>query len=459
MRRRRSRPNPRAGAAGGLILALIVGLATQGVAQDEIDDLRDERENNRRDAAAVAAELDELSAEDAELAEALAALDAHIELQEVKVAASLEAIAAAEEEAAEARRRAADIGDEIELVRERLRRSAVEAFVGPGDRGLAELDAADLLASTVRESLREQVIGNEYDLVDELRTKEAEQAEAERLAEELIVAVQAERADLEDRLAELADARAEAEELRAQVDLRVAEWRAIGAEIEAADAAITLEIRQLEAEAQRIAQEEEARRLAQEEADRRAAEEAAAAAAAAEQEAAEASTEVEETTEAEESTEDSPAASDEVETDPDAADPDEDLPVAAGDFVFSHRPVPGAMTSPFGDRVHPIFGTVRAHKGIDFHGDHGEAIVAGAGGVVLSAGWRNGYGNTVVLSHGNGFTSLYAHMTEVAVSAGDSVAGGDTIGSVGSTGWSTGPHLHLEVRVDGIAVDPGPYLP
>ncbi len=418
-----------------LVLAATLALGSSSVAQGEIDDLRDERESNRRDAAQVAAELDALSAEDAELAEALMALDAHIVLQEQKVAASLEAIAAAEEEAAEARHRAAAIGDEIGVVRERLRRSAVEAFVGPGDGGLAELDADDLVASAVRESLREQIIGNEYDLVDELRSKEAEQAHAERVAEELVAVVETERVDLEERLAELDEARREAEELRAQVEVRVAKWRAVGAEIEAADAAIALEIRQLEAEAQRRAQEEEARRMAEEEAARRAAEEAAIAEAEAEE------TDNEETDDA------------------DAQDADGPEPPAAGEFVFSHRPVPGVITSPFGDRVHPIFGTVRAHKGIDFDGDRGEPIIAGADGVVLAAGWRNGYGNTVVLSHGNGFTTLYAHMTDVGVSAGQSVSGGETLGTVGSTGWSTGPHLHLEVRVDGIAVDPGPYLP
>jgi murein DD-endopeptidase MepM/ murein hydrolase activator NlpD len=420
----------------GLSLALILSVATNSQAQDQIEDLRDEREDNRRDAAQVAAELDELSAEDAELAEALAAIDAHIELQEGKVTASLEAIAAAEEEAAEARRRAANIGDEIDGVRERLRRSAVEAFVGPGDRGLAELDAGDLLAAAVRESLREQVIGNEYDLVDELRTKEAEQAEAERVAEDLVAAVEAERVDLEARLAELDEARRDAEALRAQVEIRVAEWQAVGAEIETADRQITLEIQRLEAEAQRKAAEEEARRRAEEEAARRIAEEAAAEDAA--------------TGEAE----DEPAAAEES----DQAS-DSDTPVLAGEFLLTHRPVSGVVTSPYGDRVHPIFGTVRAHKGIDFDGDRGDAIVAGADGVVLAAGWRNGYGNTVVLSHGNGFTTLYAHMTEVAVIPGESVVGGEQIGSVGSTGWSTGPHLHLELRVAGIAVDPAPYLP
>jgi murein DD-endopeptidase MepM/ murein hydrolase activator NlpD len=407
-------------AAVGMSFALLVSAATTGQAQDQIEDLRGEREDNRRDAALVAAELDGLSAEDAELVEALAVIDSHIELQEAKVAASLEAIAAAEEEVIQARRLAADIGEEIDGVRDRLRRSAVEAFVGTGDRGLAELDVGDLLASATRKSLREQVIGNEYDLVDELRTKEAEQAEAERVAQDLVADVEAERTALEDRLAELDNAKRDAEILRDQVDVRVAEWLAVGAVIEAADREITLEIQRLEAE-------EEARRLAEEEAARRAAEEAARAEAEAN----------------------------------DAADNDtgSDEPGVPGSFALTHRPVPGVMTSPFGNRVHPIFGIVRAHAGIDFDGDLGEDIIAGADGIVLSAGWRNGYGNTVVLSHGNGFTTLYAHMTEVGVIVGDSVSGGDRIGFVGSTGWSTGPHLHLEVRVEGIAVDPGPYLP
>jgi murein DD-endopeptidase MepM/ murein hydrolase activator NlpD len=416
--------NVRFVAAVAMSFSLLVGTATSGQAQDQIEDLRGERENNRRDAAQVAAELDELSAEDAELALALAAIDAHIALQEAKVDASLEAIAAAEEEAAQARRRAADIGEEIEGVRDRLRRSAIAAFVGPGDRGFAQLDAGDLLASSTRKSLREQVIGNEYDLVDELRTKEAQQAEAERVAKDLVAAVEAERVGLQDRLAELDNAKRDAEMLRDQVEERVAEWLAVGSEIEAADREITLEIQRLQAEAQRIAAEEEARRLAEEEAARLAAEEA--------------------DTGTDEGTDD---------------DTGSDEPGVPGSFALTHRPVPGVITSPFGNRVHPIFGIVRAHNGTDFDGDLGEDIIAGADGIVLSAGWRNGYGNTVVLSHGNGFTTLYAHMTEVGVIAGDSVSGGDRVGFVGSTGWSTGPHLHLEVRVEGIAVDPGPYLP
>jgi len=77
---------------------------------------------------------------------------------------------------------------------------------------------------------------------------------------------------------------------------------------------------------------------------------------------------------------------------------------------------------------------------------------------VLSSGWMNGYGNTVVISHGGGVTTLYAHQSQLLVSAGDAVVGGQTIGKLGSTGWSTGPHLHFEVRINGTATNPAPFL-
>jgi murein DD-endopeptidase MepM/ murein hydrolase activator NlpD len=88
----------------------------------------------------------------------------------------------------------------------------------------------------------------------------------------------------------------------------------------------------------------------------------------------------------------------------------------------------------------------------------GDAISAAAGGRVILAGWFGGYGNCVVVDHGGGVSTLYAHQTSVAVSYGDSVSAGDTVGYVGSTGLSTGPHLHFEVRVDGNPVDPSGYL-
>ncbi len=122
------------------------------------------------------------------------------------------------------------------------------------------------------------------------------------------------------------------------------------------------------------------------------------------------------------------------------------------------RPVPGAITSGFGERVHPVLGTVRMHAGVDMHADYGSPIAAAAAGEVVWAGWRDGYGNTVIIDHGNRFATLYAHQSVVRVSVGQTVEAGQVVGEVGSTGLSTGPHLHFEVRVLGTPVDPAPYL-
>lgn len=396
------------------------------VAQDSVDNLREAREDARRDAAEAAAAIDALAAEDAELVEALAVIDDHIALQEDKVRAATVAIRAAEDAAAVADERADQLDDQIAAIRIRLRERAVEAYIGSEAAARDELDTANLLESTIRRSLIDQIIGDEYELVDQLRTAVAEQEAAEAEAQAALDAAEAERRDLNDRLADLEATLKEAEELRAEVRGRVAQWQTISDEIEAADQEIADEIRRLEEQARRAAEEQarqeaEARRVAEEEA-RRAAEDAAAA-----------------------------------ETEDEADDePDDELPT--GDFSISHRPVSGIITSPFGERVHPIFGTVRNHYGTDFNGSTGDPIVAASGGVVLSSGWRTGYGNTVVVSHGEGFTTLYAHMSDMNVSAGDQVAGGDLIGWVGNTGWSTGSHLHFEVRLDGVALDPALYL-
>ncbi len=122
------------------------------------------------------------------------------------------------------------------------------------------------------------------------------------------------------------------------------------------------------------------------------------------------------------------------------------------------RPVPGPITSYFGNRVHPIYGTVRFHAGLDFGSGYGTPIAAAGTGVVIAAGWQGGYGNTVVIDHGGGIATLYGHQSSLAVGVGQTVTAGQTIGYVGSTGASTGAHLHWEVRVNGVPVDPLGYL-
>ena len=121
-------------------------------------------------------------------------------------------------------------------------------------------------------------------------------------------------------------------------------------------------------------------------------------------------------------------------------------------------PVAGAITSGFGSRLHPLFETVRMHNGVDFSAPTGTPVKAADAATVAVAGTRGGYGTTVILDHNNGLATLYAHLSRLAVREGATVTRGQVIGYVGSTGYSTGPHLHFEVRVNGNPVDPMRYL-
>lgn len=112
------------------------------------------------------------------------------------------------------------------------------------------------------------------------------------------------------------------------------------------------------------------------------------------------------------------------------------------------------ISSGFGLRTHPVLGTSRGHSGVDLPAAYGSPIRATSDGVVGSAGWRGGYGLAIEVDHGKGVASRYAHMSRLAVSSGQTVKRGDVIGYVGSTGLSTGPHLHYEIRVNGAAVNP-----
>ncbi|MDR7866365.1 MAG: peptidoglycan DD-metalloendopeptidase family protein [Sporomusaceae bacterium] len=122
-------------------------------------------------------------------------------------------------------------------------------------------------------------------------------------------------------------------------------------------------------------------------------------------------------------------------------------------------PASGPITSPYGWRTHPIFGTQRYHSGIDIGADYGEPIRAADGGVVIYADWMGGYGKAVIVDHGAGISTLYAHSSELLVGEGQRVYKGQVVARIGSTGYSTGPHLHFEVRQNGSPVNPLGYLP
>ncbi len=125
-----------------------------------------------------------------------------------------------------------------------------------------------------------------------------------------------------------------------------------------------------------------------------------------------------------------------------------------GGTALTVLPVHARRTSPFGHRPDPIDGSMDFHTGLDLGAPAGAAVHAAGGGRVLRAEMVSGYGNMVVIDHGNGLETRYAHLQGFSVHAGDVVAPGDVVGQVGATGRVTGPHLHFEVRRDGQPVDP-----
>ena len=385
-------------------------MATAALAQDDdrIEDLRQQREQLARDAADVASQVDALVADDEALIAALQELDDYVELQHTRIEAAEAAIAAAEAEAAAARAEAEWFVDEIENIRERLRQRAIQAYVQP-PVDFVEQFSSSLNESAVRLFLLDLAIGNELEITDELRTAEAQLEVVRQRALDRAADADEERQAQQQRLADLEDARAAAMELRLEIQSRIDEWDLVSAEIDQADEEMAQEINSIEEE---IRRREEERRRQEEEARRRAIEE--------ERRRHEAEN---------------------------------------GPFELVAWPADGKKTSGFGPRVHPIFGTVRQHNGIDLDGDTGDRVRAARSGEVILAGQRGGFGNTIVIYHGLGYSTLYGHLSRIEVSEGQQVQSGDRIGAIGSTGWSTGPHLHFELRIDGKAVDPTPYLP
>ncbi len=128
---------------------------------------------------------------------------------------------------------------------------------------------------------------------------------------------------------------------------------------------------------------------------------------------------------------------------------------SSGPFM---RPVPGAITSGFGYRIHPIFNVRKMHTGVDMNAATGDSIKSAQAGTVIFAGWKGGYGKCTIISHGGGIATLYGHQSKILVTVGQKVKKGQVIGKAGSTGYSTGPHLHFEVRVNGSPVNPQKYI-
>ncbi|MFH1709931.1 MAG: peptidoglycan DD-metalloendopeptidase family protein [bacterium] len=129
--------------------------------------------------------------------------------------------------------------------------------------------------------------------------------------------------------------------------------------------------------------------------------------------------------------------------------------VSSGRFGW---PITGRITSRFGYRRHPLWGGTNLHTGLDIAAPYGKPIMCADSGEVIYSGWWGGYGKAVVIDHGRGYTTVYGHMSRIYAQVGQKVEKNQVIGLIGSTGFSTGPHLHFEIRYNGKPVDPLAYL-
>lgn len=385
-----------------LVLGVVAPAASSEVEDtEEIKEARDEREQARRDQLEAQINLELIAAEDLEVVTALDAATELVELQQAKVDAATQRLQAADEALFDAQLILASTEGELQLLQQQAVAAAVEAYVGLADeRAATWLNTDDATTAAHKVALLDTVESDTFDALDRLRSLQDRRADVLAAAETARIEATDIEAELAEALVELEAQQAIQLELKAEVDARRDRWEE--------------ELRDAEAEEQRLTDwiKAEQRRIEEELRRRREAELAV------------------------------PQAQPGI--------------VGNGGWAW---PTAGGVASGFGQRLHPILGYYRMHTGMDIGGAMGQPIWAAHDGIVSSAGWNGGYGNTIILGHGANTTSLYAHMSGFAVSAGDYVTAGQLIGYVGSTGLSTGPHLHFEVRINGAPVNPAPYLP
>ncbi|MDQ3569642.1 MAG: peptidoglycan DD-metalloendopeptidase family protein [Actinomycetota bacterium] len=397
------------------LIVLVSLAATQPAgAEPSLDEARRTRDAARQKQAQVAAQLNQLEASDAELEAAVGVLSGQVRAQEADVDAASQAVQAAMSAVAVAERQLAATEKRQAQLRQAVVGRAVSAYVRPGEEGFTEvIHAKDLGEASRRRTLLSQVNNNDRNVMDQLRSVGQ---------------------DLKEQRGLLAKARGLAEERRATAQTQLGDLRRAQQDQQRMAAALQGRIGEYQLEADLVSQQESGLSTLIRSKEQAAAAQLAAAAQA--QATARAAVGV--------------GAPGGRRGGAPAADPGSDGRVSGAGLAW---PLRGPVTSPFGSR----WG--RLHAGIDISGGMGTPIRAAKGGTVAFAGTMGGYGNAVVINHGGGLSTLYAHQSRLGTGNGASVSQGQVIGFVGSTGHSTGPHLHFETRVNGSPQNPMRYLP
>ena len=404
------------------LITVIIPARANAVSQSEIDALQAKRDQIRAQQVQQQNQIDGLRSQQAGVLEQKAALDQEIGLtqdeinvvqQQIELYAQLIL-----EKKAELVQAKAEEAKQSELFRVRMREMEEGGKLSFIVVLLESRSISDLLT---RIDMISEIMNYDKALEKALMDARAKVEEAEQALEAAKTEEEAKKGELEARKVDLMNQVSEAEALVRSLEADIEAYTAAYNQTEAAKQALQAEINE---------------KVAQLEAERRAAEEAARKAA---EEAARRQAQQQQSQPQQPTTPTTPTYA-----------------TGTGSMIW---PAPDShqINSPFGWRVHPITGTNKFHSGVDINASYGSSVLAADSGTVILAGWNGGYGNCVVISHGNGITTLYGHMSSIAVSSGQSVSQGQTIGYVGSTGNSTGPHLHWEVAVNGSQVNPLNY--
>ena len=372
------------------------------IAQDDnevIEEAKEQRELKRQEQLAAEAEIALLEAEDLEVVAVLEAATSLVNLQEAKAQAAEQRLQAALDTKIQAQEDFLAIASEIEEIEQRALTYAVESYIGMSDRRTeAWFEAEDATIAAHKIALLDLISSNTNDVLDQLKLIQEERSYLLTKAAVAQEEADAIREELEQDRVELDAQKAVREEIKKELDVRRAHWDSVLATAVEEQKEITDFIA---AEEERIARElEEARRRAE-------------------------------------------------------------LEARLGQITEAGwvLPSPGAITSWFGPRLHPILGYTRMHNGVDFNCWTGDPIRSATDGIVIMAQYYGGYGYTIIVQHANSLSTLYAHLSAFNSQVNDYVVAGQQIGQCGTTGLSTGPHLHFEVRQSGAPVNPLPYLP
>jgi len=387
--------------------------ATEASAEESIAKARAEQRQLEDEELQAKAHLDAADAEYFEMEQAWEAAQLLVQRKEADVAAAQVELAAAELRQRQILVSIQWAEYDLDQLEDAATELAVQAYLGETRaEGSTLLQSTSVQDGVTKLAILDLATNKQDDVIEIVRGLRESRTELEDEQLELVSAVAAIEAALQDDLGALEEHRELAEELRDEVSRRVTEWQNRIDEVNAANDELEEFIRRTqETERQRIERE------------RQEAEVAAGRAAAIDRER--------------------------------ATTIDPELVTTGNGWAW---PTAGRVGSVFGPRLHPILGYYRPHNGLDIGGAHGAGIYAADSGTVILAGVNGGYGNTIVIDHGAGMSSLYAHQSRFHVSKGSKVEKGDLIGYVGTTGLSTGPHLHFEARLNGAPIDPMPLM-